>query len=144
MLDKMKELVREKDICVLSTVSGNKPHCSLMSYTTDSERREFYMVTSRETRKFKNLTDNPNVSLLIDTREEHMGPHRNQASALTVSGRIEEIRDINKQREISLLLLERHPHLEELFKRDDTAILCVKADSFLLLKGISEAYYEKL
>jgi nitroimidazol reductase NimA-like FMN-containing flavoprotein (pyridoxamine 5'-phosphate oxidase superfamily) len=144
MLDKMKGLIREKDICVLSTVSGNKPHCSLMAYTTDSECRKFYMVTSRETRKYRNLTDNPNVSLLIDTREENRGPHRNQASALTVSGQIEEIRDLKKQREISHLLLERHPHLEELFNRDDTAILCVKPDSFLLLRGVSEAYYEKL
>lgn len=144
MLEKMKELVKEKNICVLSTVSDNKPHCSLMVYAADSECREFYMVTSRETQKFRNLKNNPNVSLLIDTREELWGPDRDRASALTVSGRIEEVRDSKKQKHLSRLLLDRHPHLEEFFERDDTAILCVKAESFLLLRGLREAHYEEL
>jgi len=37
MIEKIKALVREKDTCVLATVSENSPHCSLMSYVTDSE-----------------------------------------------------------------------------------------------------------
>jgi nitroimidazol reductase NimA-like FMN-containing flavoprotein (pyridoxamine 5'-phosphate oxidase superfamily) len=143
MLDKMKELIKEKNVCVLSTVSDNKPHCSLMVYATDSDCREFYMVTSRETQKFRNLADNPNVSLLIDSREKFKGPNRNEANALTVSGRIDEIRDDKKKRDVSRLLLERNPYLEELFQQEDTAVLCVKADSFLLLKGLSEAHYEE-
>jgi nitroimidazol reductase NimA-like FMN-containing flavoprotein (pyridoxamine 5'-phosphate oxidase superfamily) len=144
MLDKMKELIKEENVCVLSTVSDNKPHCSLMIYAMDSDCREFYMVTSRETQKFKNLTDNPNVSLLIDSRERFKGPNRNEANALTVSGRIEEVRDSKKQKDISRLLLERHPQLEEFFEREDAAIICVKADSFLLIRGLSEAHYEEL
>lgn len=144
MLDKMKELIREKNVCVLSTVSDNKPHCSLMVYATDSECREFYMVTSRKTQKFRNLIENPNVSLLIDSREKFKGPNRKEAHALTVSGRVEEIRGNKKRKDTTRLLLERHPHLEELFQQDNTAVLCVKADSFLFLKGLTEAHYEKL
>lgn len=144
MLDKIKELIKEKNICVLSTVSNNRPHCSLMVYASDPECREFYMVTSRETQKFRNLEDNPHVSLLIDSREKLEGPSSNRAHALTVSGRVEEIGDGQKKRDVGRLLLERNPHLEEFFQKDDTAVLCVKADSFLLLKGLSEAHYEKL
>ena len=70
MLERMKAVVREKDICVLATVSGDKPHCSLMAYAADDDCREIYMVTHRKTNKYKNLKENPAVSLLIDTREE--------------------------------------------------------------------------
>jgi len=143
MLDKMKELIRQKSICVLSTVSENRPHCSLMVYATDPECREFYMVTSRETQKFRNLIENPHVSLLIDSREKLGGTDAGRAHALTVSGRVEEIRDDKKRKDTTRLLLERHPHLGEFFQKDDTALLCVKAESFLLLKGLSEAHYEK-
>ena len=44
MIERMKELVRRKDICVLATVAENKPHCSLMAYVTDDECKEIYMA----------------------------------------------------------------------------------------------------
>ena len=37
--------------------------------------------------------DNPNVSLLIDTREDHQGADRAQGRALTVSGTFKAIAD---------------------------------------------------
>ncbi|MGB2928446.1 MAG: pyridoxamine 5'-phosphate oxidase family protein, partial [Desulfobacterales bacterium] len=62
MLEKMKNFVRKKNICVLSTASGNKPYCSLMAYITDATCKEVYMVTHKNTTKFKNLQKNPWVS----------------------------------------------------------------------------------
>ena len=98
MIDKMKTMAKEQDICVLATVSGDKPHCSLMAYVTDDDCSEIYMVTLRETRKFQNLQENPCVSLLIDTREGHAGAQRPKAKALTVSGQFHRIEDDEKQR----------------------------------------------
>jgi len=59
MLEKMKELVRKKNICVLATVSDYKPYCSLMAYITDATCKEIYMVTHKNTTKFNNLQKNP-------------------------------------------------------------------------------------
>jgi len=70
MLEEMKALAKQKDICVLATVSDGNPHCSLMAYATDDDCREIYMITQKGTKKYKNLIKNPSVSLLIDTREE--------------------------------------------------------------------------
>jgi heme iron utilization protein len=93
----MKKLAKEKDICVLATVSGTTPHCSLMAYTTDDDCSEIYMATYRSTKKFKNLMENPSVSLLIDTREEHNGSRRPEAKAMTVSGTLEKLEDDQKR-----------------------------------------------
>ena len=73
MLELMKKLAKEKDLCVLATVSGEKPHCSLMAYATDDDCTGSTWPLTRHTRKFKNLMENPSVSLLIDTREEREG-----------------------------------------------------------------------
>ena len=142
MLDKMKELLKAKDICVLATVSDNRPHCSLMVYATDEQCREIYMVTHRQTKKFRNLTENPIVSLLIDTREEDLGPRRSNAKALTVNG---VFRVMNEPRERELILarlVQRHPHLKNFAEDPDAELIRIKIESFLLLEGLTSSYFE--
>jgi len=141
MLEKMKDLVRSQNVCVLATASGNQPHCSLMSYTTDADCREMYMVTFRKTKKYRNLKDNPAVSLLIDTREEDRGEKRRQARALTVNGLFEEVKDQKKRDMIRALLLERHPHLDILAEDPDAEFFTVRIKSLQLLEGVAEASF---
>jgi nitroimidazol reductase NimA-like FMN-containing flavoprotein (pyridoxamine 5'-phosphate oxidase superfamily) len=142
MLERIKALVKEKDICVLATVAGDKPHCSLMAYVTDDDCREIYMVTHKESRKYENLMKNRSVSLLIDTREEHPGSRRPEAKALTVSGTFKKIDDKNKKIQVRSKLLDRHPHVREFLDHPDAEILCIRVESFLLLDGLTDAHYE--
>jgi general stress protein 26 len=93
MLEKMKDIVKGNDLCILATVSEGKPHCSLMSYISDEEGQEVYLVSHKETKKYSNLIENPTVSLLIDTREEEKGQRRIDIKALTVSGEFQTIND---------------------------------------------------
>jgi nitroimidazol reductase NimA-like FMN-containing flavoprotein (pyridoxamine 5'-phosphate oxidase superfamily) len=144
MIDLMKKLAREMDICVLATVSGRKPHCSLMAYTTDEDCSEIYMATHRSTRKFKNLTENPSVSLLIDTREEHKGSHRSEAKALTVSGVFQRLEDNQKRAWVKARLLSRHPHIREFLDHPDAEVIRIKIQSFLLLEGLTDAHFEEI
>jgi nitroimidazol reductase NimA-like FMN-containing flavoprotein (pyridoxamine 5'-phosphate oxidase superfamily) len=144
MLERMKALVREKDICVLATVSGGKPHCSLMAYVADDDCREIYMVTHRGTNKYKNLKENPAVSLLIDTREERSASPGVGARALTVSGVFQEIEKEDKREGVRARLLEKHPTLGAFLDDPDAELLCIRVYSFLLLDGLTDAHYEVL
>ena len=142
MLEEMKALAKQKDICVLATVSDGNPHCSLMAYATDDDCREIYMITQKGTKKYKNLIKNPSVSLLIDTREEQAASHPLQAKALTIAGLFQEIDDEYKKRLARARLLERHPYLAEFIDQTDTELICIKAISFLVLNGLKEAHFE--
>jgi nitroimidazol reductase NimA-like FMN-containing flavoprotein (pyridoxamine 5'-phosphate oxidase superfamily) len=142
MLEKMKALAREKDICVLATISGTKPHCSLMAYVTDDDCREIYMITHRRTTKYQNLLENPNVSLLMDTREEHHSAGRHHGKALTVSGTFEPMVDGEKRRSVRAKFLARHPNLKEFMDDPDAEPICIKVTSFLLLEGLTNAHFE--
>jgi nitroimidazol reductase NimA-like FMN-containing flavoprotein (pyridoxamine 5'-phosphate oxidase superfamily) len=144
-MEKMKSLVRGHDTCVMATVSEGRPHCSLMAYAVDDACGEIYMVTPRTTRKYKNLVNNPHVSLLIDTREEHAGHRRPESKALTVEGEFRPIMNSSEKRlEAEARLTAAHPYLKDFMKNQDAEIISVKAVSFLLLEGLSEAYYEKV
>jgi len=144
MLEKMKALVRQNNLCVLATVSGETPHCSLMAYATDDDCREIYMVTHRDTIKYRNLTRNPCVSLLIDTREEHSEGKRPEVKAMTVDGKHERIEDADQGEFAFKRLLERHPHLRDFMDHPEAEIIRIRIASFLLLDGITDAHFEKI
>ncbi|MDY7034043.1 MAG: pyridoxamine 5'-phosphate oxidase family protein [Thermodesulfobacteriota bacterium] len=139
MLEKMKSLLRKKDMCVLATTSGGKPHCSLMAYAVDENCSEIYMVTHRKTKKYENVLENPSVSLLVDTREQE---DRSKAQALTVEGVFNRVEDPHERKLIIDRLLSMHPHLQEFLHHSDSDILRIKIASFLLLDGITEAHFE--
>jgi general stress protein 26 len=138
MLAEMKQLVKEKNICVLATLAGSKPYCSLMAYAANDEATEIYMATHRSTKKFRNMAENPSVSLMIDTREE---VPRSRARALTVEGICVQIEDASKRELARARLLSIHPHLKDFLLDIDNELICVAVKSFLLLKGLSEAHH---
>jgi general stress protein 26 len=56
MLENIKILIKEKDVCVLSTISKDAaPHSSFMAYITGENCREIYMATHSTTKKYKNM-----------------------------------------------------------------------------------------
>ena len=144
MLKKMKKLVKDKDVCVLATVMGNVPHCSLMSYVPDRDCLEIYMMTWKGTKKFRNLAANKTVSLLIDTREEDCGADRARIKALTVSGVFKTISDKAQKKLVRQKLLKKHPQLKPFAQDPDTEVFAVKVKSFQLLDGVKDAYFEKV
>jgi nitroimidazol reductase NimA-like FMN-containing flavoprotein (pyridoxamine 5'-phosphate oxidase superfamily) len=141
MLEKMKALVRKKNICVLATVSDHKPYCSLMAYITDAACDEIYMVTHRNTTKFNNLQKNPSVSLLIDSRETQP---RSNAQALTIDGVFIPLIDENKKQKIRDRMMESFPHMKDFIHHPESELIRIKINSFLLLDGLTESHFISL
>ena len=141
MLEEMKALAREKDSCVLATIIDSRPYCSLMAYVTNLDCTEIYMVTHRQTQKFKNLAVNPAVSLMIDTRDTSP---RTAARAMTVEGVFQKITDSAKEREVRRKLLSAHPHLDEFMGHPEAEVFQIKIKSFLLLDGLISASFEEV
>lgn len=144
MLEKMKGLVKGNDLCVLATVSEGKPHCSLMSYISDEEGHEIYLISHKKTKKYTNLMENPTVSLLIDSREEEKGQRRIDVKALTVSGEFQTINDPVKKGLIREKFLKRRPHLIDFLNDSGAEIFSIKIKSFQLLEGVKDAFFETI
>ena len=138
MLEKMKALVRKKNICVLATVSDHKPYCSLMAYATDRPCKEIYMVTHKNTTKFNNLQKNPSVSLLIDSRKSQP---RSNPQALTIAGVFVPLLHKNKKEKIRDRMLKSFPHMKDFINHTDSEFIRIKINSFLLLDGLTESHF---
>jgi nitroimidazol reductase NimA-like FMN-containing flavoprotein (pyridoxamine 5'-phosphate oxidase superfamily) len=144
MLEKMKDIIKNHDLCVLATVSEGKPHCSLMSYVSDDEGCEIYMVSQRSSRKYLNLTENPVVSLLIDTREEEKGEDRSNIKALTVKGEFRTLNDPEEKDAMRLRLMKRHPHLADFLNDPGADVFSINVKSFQLLDGVKDVFIETI
>ncbi len=142
MLEKMKDIVKRNDLCVLATISGGDAHCSLMSYVTDDECHEIYMISHKKTKKYANLIANPSVSLLIDTREEDRENRRTNVKALTIMGEFQNIVDLSQKDHLRSSLLQKHPHLIDFMNDPDAEIFSIKIKSFQLLDGVKDVYFE--
>jgi nitroimidazol reductase NimA-like FMN-containing flavoprotein (pyridoxamine 5'-phosphate oxidase superfamily) len=144
MLEEIEALIKKSDLCVLSTVSGGEPHCSLMTYVTDDDCREFYMITQPATKKYRNLEDNSAASLLIDSREDDVERKRQDIRALTVKGVFRRIDEKGEEKAILHKLLQRHPHLKEFAENGEVKVFAVRAKSFQLLEGIGQSRFVEL
>ena len=135
----IRDLIKLNNVCVLATVSEGKPHCSLMSYAADIDSREIYMITQRETKKYRNLEGNQSVSLLIDTRQTDS---KNQIKALTITGTFQSSIDENKKSNIKISLLKINPNLKEFIDDPSSEIIIVQVKAVQLLDDIKESYFE--
>jgi uncharacterized pyridoxamine 5'-phosphate oxidase family protein len=115
-----------------------------MSYAATEDGREIYMVTRKNTKKFKNMDENPEVSLLIDSRELDRGGKRHMAKALTVTGVYKKVKDEVQAEEIRRRLLDRHPHLKHFIGDPQARLIIVRVKAFQLLEGIDDAYFEEV
>lgn len=136
----IEELLKENSICVLATASGNVPHCSLMTYLADEAGTTLTLLTLRRTQKFRNIQENPHVSLLIDSRVK-AGDDRTGVQALTIAGTATPPANEEDRRAAKRRMIEVHPHLRQLMAEPDSEIVFVKVDSFMILKGVLDSHY---
>jgi nitroimidazol reductase NimA-like FMN-containing flavoprotein (pyridoxamine 5'-phosphate oxidase superfamily) len=144
VLDRMKGLLRARDMCVLATCSEGKPHCSLMAYFTDDAVTVVYMVTLKQTQKYRNFQQNPQVSLLVDTRNGSPSAARAGIQALTVSGIFQPIIEIAERKRVLDEISRRQPHLRELVAHEDAEPFAIRIASFLLLDGAVNAFFAEV
>jgi uncharacterized protein YhbP (UPF0306 family) len=136
----MKALIKNHDTCVMATVSAMTPHCSLMCYDADDECRELFMMTRKETKKYRNLEENGRVSLLIDTRTDGAGSVAGNVRALTVAGTFRQL-PREKQKDVLARMLARFPHLEAIARAEDVEVFAVVVSSMQLLDGVTKSSF---
>jgi general stress protein 26 len=63
----IKEWLEKHQYCVIATSCKNKPWAATVNYSID-DNLNVYISTSPNSLKFKNLLDNPNVCLVVDSQ----------------------------------------------------------------------------
>ncbi len=130
-VDTLRTLLKTQPLAVVATQQGGHPYTSLVAFAASEDLHRIVFVTSRATTKYRNLSETPYVSLLIDSRT-HSVEDFTAGAAVTVLGRAAEIAD----KQGSTLLegfLRKHSHLEAFALAPSTALCGVDVDRYILV-----------
>lgn len=134
MLDEILAFLASRDLCVLATAAGGVPHCSLMAYVI-IPGGDICMATLPQTRKWSNIQENPEASLLVDNREMLPPPGREHLTAVTVTGRHLPFPDPAGEAAALGLVADRHGPLGGIVNRPGTRIIRIRPTSYQIVNG---------
>lgn len=130
------DILLHNHLCVLCTCSRDIPDASLMLYLCDDGCAKLRMLTLQDTTKYQNITRNPHVSILFDTRDRQ-GP-AGQTQALTVHGEATIVEDKDRSRQLLSRLIQKHASLSNLASNDSVRVIEVSIRKIILLENVDK------
>jgi len=128
------EALQSNRLAVLATEGEGQPHASLIAITPFKGFRQLIFATYRNTRKFRNLTKNAKVAVLIEGKNEEK-PGIQNGFVITAYGVVEEI-NISANDTVLQAHLYKYPELLNFTKESDCALMLVKVESYQVVQGI--------
>ena len=127
----ISNILKSQRLAVLSTVRGEQPYSSLMAYVHTPDLETLVVATGTATRKFFNLSQQPRVSLLVDTRSNCEADFHS-AESLTIMGIAKQV-EPNESEMLRSLYLERHPYLLDFISSPATVLIKITVRHYLLV-----------
>lgn len=129
--DLLRALLTSQQLAAVATQMQDGPYASLVAFSASDDLREIVFVTSRATTKYRNISANPNVSVLIDSRT-HSIEDFSTGTAVTAIGKATVINGI-EERAIVKHFVDKHPYLEGFVNAPTTAILRVCVEKYFIV-----------
>jgi hypothetical protein len=136
--DRLKNLLDGQPLGVLSVSRSSVPHATLVAFAVTEDLREIVFATSRATRKFEFLQQNPRAALLVDDRSNEVRDFRD-ASAATAHGLAKEV-DPDRRDELRELYLCKHPYLDDFVRAPSCALLSLAVETYDLVGNFQEVH----
>lgn len=131
------QLLATQRLAVLSTQYHGEPYANLVGFAADTDLRRIFFATPETTRKYRNLTADPRVALLIDSRS-HQEADFHQAAAVTAVGKAAVV-DLSADGESAAdRYLSRHPYLVDFLRAPTTRLIQVFVDRYVLVENFQE------
>ena len=130
LTDKLSRLLASQKLAVLSTNREGQPYSCLVAIAGTADLKHLLFCTSRPTRKYGEIKDDPRVSVLIDNRSNRESDFRD-AFAVTATGRAAEAHSDERDRLLSIYLA-KHPHLKDFVSSPDNALIRVDVTDYVI------------
>lgn len=132
----IEAVLKTSGFAVLATEGNGQPHMSLIAITQFGNFRQIIFATYRNTLKYRNLSHNNKVAVLIESEYFNMKGLK-ESVVLTIIGHTEEINEAEKE-EPYQAHLKRHPEMEAFMLSSDCVLIRVSAQSYQIVNGIND------
>jgi len=128
----LKDLFLSQPLAVLATQGNGQPYGNLVAFAATDDLKSILFATSRGTRKYTNVTIDPRVAMVMDSRTNQKVDFQ-KAVAVTATGAVEEVGDIERN-PLLKLYLSKHPHLKKFVTSPTCALLRVEVDTYYVVR----------
>ena len=136
--DFIRQVLSANRFAVLATVSEGKPHSSFVAYTASGDSLQLIFATYRHTRKYANLKQNNQVSMLIENSKDRS----TDITVLTATGKAFEV-DATDGEALLQTHLRQHPELNDFLLSSECAVFRVDVEAYQLVLGIDDIRWWK-
>jgi general stress protein 26 len=132
MREDISKLLISQRLGVLSTQFKGAPYSSLVAFAASKNLSRIYFFTPRTTRKYRNLSQNKRVSMLIDNRDNRESDFH-EAAAVTAIGKAREIEGEEKESVLPFFLI-KHPYLTDFARSASCAAVEIEVMKYVMVK----------
>jgi hypothetical protein len=119
---------------VVATAASDRPHAAWMAFAPVAQGRELVLASRRGTRKYRDLTSNPHVSVVID-HEQRQWLRAARRVGVTAVGSAEVVAGAEVVGARSAFVA-RNPDLAGFVAESDCTLLRIRVDGYRVAEGI--------
>lgn len=124
----LNNLLNKQRFAVIATQDKNQPYTNLVTFLASKNFEKIYFPTSKNTKKYKNLSSNSEVSILIDNRVNKPKDIK-KAVAITAVGKSKETKEV----EIKKNFLKKHPYLKNFINSKNCAMIEIQVEKYIIV-----------
>jgi len=128
----LKDLFSSQRLAVLATQSKRQPYGNLVAFVATNDLKNLLFATTRATRKYANISENPRVAMVIDNRSNRETDFQ-QAAAVTATGIVKEVEGPEKET-LLRLYLSGHPYLKDFVSSPTCALLRMNVETYYVVR----------
>lgn len=128
----LKNLFPSQKLAVLATQSKKQPYGNLVAFVATKDLKHLLFATTRATRKYTNISENPRVAMVMDNRSNQEADFH-QAAAVTATGVAKEVKGSEKET-LLRLYLSRHPYLKDFVSSPTCALLKMDVETYYVVR----------
>jgi nitroimidazol reductase NimA-like FMN-containing flavoprotein (pyridoxamine 5'-phosphate oxidase superfamily) len=132
----LANLFSSQPLAVLATQGNGQPYGNLVAFAATEDLKSLLFATARGTRKFANITLEPRVAMVVDSRTNQRVDFK-RAVAVTATGIVEETESTERDHLLKLYL-SKHPHLKKFATSPTCALLRIKVDTYYVVKRFQD------
>jgi nitroimidazol reductase NimA-like FMN-containing flavoprotein (pyridoxamine 5'-phosphate oxidase superfamily) len=128
----LKDLFSSQRLAVLATQSKRQPYGNLVAFMATDDLKHLLFATTRATRKYANISENPRVAMVMDNRSNQEADFH-QATAVTATGVVKEVEGSEKGT-LLRLYLSGHPYLKDFVSSPTCALLKMNVETYYVVR----------
>lgn len=130
--DQIQDILHKLRFGIFTSVKNNIPHPTLVAFINMENLSTIVFATTRKSRKFRNLIDNPVVAFFWNT-QTNKPDDVNSSVTITAVGVANPLELAEEITRVKKRYLAKHPYMEDFLNDAETAVVAVKISKYELL-----------